>query len=77
MSGSDRDGALTARKIAVVLAATMILWMGAQMLGGWLNLPVALAFAFDAMALAAFTWALVVTFQLRRRRGMDGPGPRG
>jgi Family of unknown function (DUF5337) len=49
---------------------TMIGWMGAQWLGGQMGWDVRYAFLFDLAALAAFFWALVVTYQIwRKRRG--------
>ncbi len=57
-----------ARLVAVVLIATMILWVGAQWLGGRLGLAPRFAILLDLAALAGFVWALAVTFQIRRRR---------
>ena len=59
-----------ARLVAIVLAATMVLWMGAQWLGGKLGLEARFVFLFDLAAIAAFVWAMVVTYQIwRGRRG--------
>lgn len=59
-----------ARLVAIVLAATMLLWMGAQFFGGQLGLEARFVFLFDLAAIAAFAWALVVTYQIwRGRRG--------
>lgn len=61
-----RDHALVreAQMVAVVIAATAILWLGAQ----WLVEPGnRLMFLFDLAALAAFIWALVVTWRIWRR----------
>ena len=57
-----------ARLVAFVLAGTMILWMGAQWLGGAMGWQARYVFLFDFAALAAFVWALVVTYQIWRRR---------
>ncbi|NUB43466.1 DUF5337 domain-containing protein [Fertoebacter nigrum] len=66
----DRQLAAQARMVALVLAATMILWMGAQWLGGQMGWDTRFVFLFDLAALAAFFWALVVTYQIwRKRRG--------
>jgi hypothetical protein len=66
----DRRLARQARMVAFVIAGTMILWMVAQWLGGRLGLPARFAFLFDFAALAAFFWAMVVTYQIwRQRRG--------
>ena len=64
----DLQIARRARFVGLVMAATMILWMGAQWLGGRLGLPARWVFLFDFAALAAFLWALVVTYQIWRRR---------
>lgn len=65
------DGlARKARLAAIVMAATMILWMGAQVVGGEMGWPVELTLLFDLAALAGFIWSLVVTYQIwRQRRG--------
>lgn len=57
-----------ARQVSVVIALTMILWMLAQFLGGRLGLPGRYVFLFDLFALAGFFWALVVTWQIWRKR---------
>ncbi|SEM66533.1 DUF5337 domain-containing protein [Palleronia pelagia] len=56
-----------ARNVGIVMAVTMVLWMGAQFIGGRLGLPARFVFLFDLAALAAFVWALVVTYQIWRR----------
>lgn len=56
------------RMVAVVIAATMLIWMAVSWLGGQLGLPTRFAFLFDLAALAAFFWALVVTYQIWRDR---------
>ncbi len=56
------------RLVAIVLAATMVLWMGAQWLGGQLGWETRFVFLFDFAALAAFLWAIVVTYQVWRGR---------
>ena len=56
-----------ARMIAFVIAGTMLAWMAAQWLGGKMGLEARYVFLFDLAALAAFFWALVVTFQIWRR----------
>ena len=68
----DKDQALArqAKLVSIVIAATMILWMLAQWIGGELGLGVRYVFLFDLFALAGFIWALVVTWQIwRNRRG--------
>ena len=56
------------RLVAVVLAGTTILWVGAQWLGGKLGWEARFAFLFDLAALAGFTWALLVTYRIWRQR---------
>lgn len=64
----DRRLAAKARLAALVMAGTMVLWLGAQWLGGRLGLEARYVFLFDFAALAAFFWALVVTYQIWRAR---------
>ena len=69
---SETDQALgrQARLVSIVIAVTMILWMAAQWLGGKLGLPERYVFLVDLFALAGFLWALIVTWQIwRKRRG--------
>jgi hypothetical protein len=56
------------RLAAIVMAATMVIWMGAQLLGGQLGLPVRFVFLFDLAAIAALVWALFVTYQVHKAR---------
>ena len=59
-----------ARLVAFVIAGTMLLWMGAQWVGSEMGWDNRFVFLFDFAALAAFFWALVVTYQIwRARRG--------
>jgi hypothetical protein len=64
----DRHLAGQARLVAIVIAATMVLWMGAQFLGGTFGWASRFVFLFDLAALAAFVWALVVTYRIWRAR---------
>ena len=66
----DRDlkAARKARMVGAVMAVTMVLWIGATFIGGKLGLPPRYAFLFDFAALAAFIWALYVTFQIWQAR---------
>ena len=57
-----------ARMVGIVLGGTMILWWAGQWLGGMYGWQLRYAFLFDLAALAAFFWALVVTFRIWRRR---------
>jgi len=71
--GPDEDQQLArrARMIALVVAATMLLWIGAQFLGRKIGLEARFAFLFDLAALAAFFWAAYVAIQIWRRRRED------
>jgi hypothetical protein len=64
----ERRLARKARLVACVIAGTMLLWMGAQWFGGRIGLETRFVFLFDFAALAAFFWALVVTYQIWRAR---------
>ena len=64
----DRHLARQARLAAIVIAATMVMWMGAQLLGGALGWQPRFVFLFDLAALAAFIWALAVTYRIWRAR---------
>lgn len=78
----DKDGltpglASEARRVAVVIVATMLLWLAAQWAGPALGLPGSMAFLFDFAALAALAWAVVVTLRMRRKsRTADRTPPR-
>lgn len=56
------------RLVGIVIAVTMVLWIGAQWLGAELGWQSRFVFLFDFAALAAFFWALVVTYQIWRAR---------
>jgi hypothetical protein len=57
-----------AKLVAIVLVATMVLWMGANFIGAELGLPTRWLFLFDFAALGAFIWTLIVTFGIWRAR---------
>ena len=67
----DRQTTYQVRLVALVLAGTMILWIGVQWLGGLMGWQTRFAFLADFAALAAFIWALLVTFRIWRRRQKD------
>jgi hypothetical protein len=64
----DRRQAGQARLVAFVLAGTMIVWMGLQWLGGQMGWETRYVFLFDFLAIAAFVWAMVVTYRIWRNR---------
>ena len=72
MASSDPDQNKTmarqARTVALVIAGTMILWMFAQWIGYKAGISTRLAFLFDLAALAGFIWAIIVTYQIWRKR---------
>lgn len=51
-----------------MIFVTFPCWMGVTWLGGKLGLEVRYAILADLVALAAFFWALVVLFQVWRKR---------
>ena len=57
-----------AKLVAIVLVATMVLWMGANFIGAEQGLPARWLFLFDFAALGAFIWALIVTIGIWRAR---------
>ena len=60
------------RMVGLVIAATMLIWLGAQWLGAAMGLPGRYALLFDFAALAALFWAMVVIYQMWRAR-QGGP----
>ena len=54
------------RLVALVLAGTMAGWMLLSWAGGFYGWPVRYAFLIDFLALAAFAWALFVTYRIWR-----------
>jgi hypothetical protein len=70
-SETDRRRRSQIRLAAVVMAATMILWMGASFLGGHFGLPPRFAFLIDLAAIAALVWALFVTYWVWKAQRED------
>ena len=67
---ADLQRARQVRLVAIVLVAPMVVWMGAEWLGGRIGLATRFVFLFDLAAIAGFVWAMVVTYQIwRGRRG--------
>ena len=56
------------RLVALVIAGTMLLWLGAQVVGADMGWPLRYTLLVDLAALAGFIWALVVTYQIWRKR---------
>ncbi len=65
-----RDGR-EGRIVALVIAGVALVWMGAQWLGGALGWEARYVFLIDFLALAGFLWAMIVTYQIWRRRRND------
>lgn len=56
------------RLASIVIAVSMLTWMGGSMLGGALGAPVRFAFLLDLACLGALFWALVVLLRVWRAR---------
>lgn len=70
-SESEKELARMGRRAALILAGSMLLWLGAQFLGGRLGWDLRLAFVFDLLAFVGVLWALWITYQVYRRRRAD------
>jgi hypothetical protein len=68
IEANQQASARQGRVVALVIAGAGILWLLANALGGYFGLPARFAILFDLMAIAAFFWALVVTYQIWRRQ---------
>ena len=53
-----------ARLAAIVMAATVLIWMGGSYLGGALGLAPRYAILLDFAALAAFAWSVIVLIRV-------------
>lgn len=71
MAPRDRDLRARGRFAGLLIAGTMLIWLGVQAIGPRLGLGGRWAVLFDLMALAAFTFALIVTYQIWRARRDD------
>jgi hypothetical protein len=71
MTDSDKNQIMIrkqTRLAGTVLVMTMILWMGAQVVGGEMGWAPRYALLIDLAALAGFLWGLVTTYQIWRKR---------
>ena len=59
------------RLVAIVIAVTMVAWIGLNFAGRHFGWPLRLAFLFDLAAIAALVWSLVVTVWIWRGRKRD------
>ncbi|MCR9069314.1 MAG: DUF5337 domain-containing protein [Rhodobacteraceae bacterium] len=73
-SPAERARRRQIRLAAIVMAATMVLWMGAQVAGGALGLPARFVFLFDFAAIGGLVWALSVTYFVWKARRDDRDG---
>lgn len=67
----DRQLSRQSRIVAVVIAATGVIWLVGQALVQRYGWGSSYAILFDLAGLAAFFWALVVIFQIWRKRRED------
>jgi hypothetical protein len=74
MTGEQQEQYLAkrGRVVAIVIAATMLIWMAAQWLGQAMGLPGRYALLFDFAAIAALIWAVVNIYQIWRVRQQAG-----
>lgn len=64
----DKMIAAKGRTVGLVIAGTIVLWLGAQALGRMMDWPPRFVFLFDFAALAALLWSIVLIFQMWRAR---------
>jgi hypothetical protein len=64
----DKALARKGQTVGLVIAITMLLWLGAQTVGPMMGLPGRFALLFDFAALAALFWAMVVIYQMWQAR---------
>lgn len=65
------------RIAALVIAVSVVLWLGLQWLGSEMDWPVRFVFLIDFAALGALIWALVVSLQIWRARRDDNANGQG
>jgi type VI protein secretion system component VasK len=69
---SDLATARQARLVAIVFVVTILAWFLVQLIGAQMGWQGRFAILFDLLALAAFVWGLIVTFQIWRKRRAEG-----
>ncbi len=62
------------RLVAVVIAVTMLAWLGVQWIGGRMGWPGKYVFLADLLAIGAMIWSLLVTWRIWRRRNASSQG---
>lgn len=60
------------RMVAIVIAATVMIWLAANWAGGKFGWPAEYAFLADMAAIGAFVWSLVVTWRIWRQTTPSG-----
>lgn len=65
------------RTVALVIAATMVIWLVGTALVPYMGWPARFVFLFDMAAIAAFIWVFVVIWQIwQLRQQLNENGPR-
>lgn len=68
MAGRDEQDARQMRLVAIVIAATMLIWLAVQAIGREYDWAGRWAYLADLAAIGAFVWSLIVTWRIWRRR---------
>ena len=69
MEFKERSGEIRqARVVGLVIAVTMLIWILAQSLGSYLELPGRYALLIDFLAMVAFLWAIISGILMWRSR---------
>ena len=70
-----QDGSIQAKKgrtVSLVIAGSILLWLGMQWVAVELNISSRYMLLLDLVVMAAMVWSLLVTFQIwRTRRDAD------
>ena len=67
-SRPDMAQAREARMVGLVMAVTIVAWVGLQVMGSEMGWPARYALLADLAALAGFVWCLVATYRIWRKR---------
>jgi len=74
---TERAMARKGRTVALVIAATMVIWLVGTTLVPYMGWPARFVFLFDMAAIAAFIWVFVVIWQIwQLRQQLNENGPR-
>ena len=68
---TGKEGQIQSKKgrlAGLVIAGSMLFWLGLQWLAAELNLSVRLMLLIDFVVIAAMAWSLMITFQIWRAR---------